>query len=113
MSFRHISTNSSESLTVPDRKYKKLINPNLILIQKKKTISNTLPSLLILRPNKDNALYKSTDTSTTQSSVKTIKKVKKTVTFGNIDIIDYSPEAILRPMRVAKTEKVKCQCIIF
>lgn len=112
MSFRHISRNSSESLTVSDRKYKKLFIPNLILIQKKKTISNNSPSLLILRP-KDNALYKSTDTSTTQSSVKTIKKVKRTVTFGNIDIIDYSPETNLRPMRVDKKEKVNCQCVIF
>lgn len=113
MSFRHVSTNSNESLNVSEKKYKKLTIPNLLLIQKKKTISYNSPSLLILRANKDNTLYKSTDTSTTQSSVKTIKKVKKTVSFGNIDIIDYYPEVILKPVRVTKKEKVNCQCVIF
>lgn len=81
---------------------------------KQKTVSYSNRSLLLLNNNKTNSLH-SSDTSSAQTTSKTIPRVKKTVNFGKIDIIDYHPNEIMDRETYMKNhkEKVQCQCVIF
>lgn len=99
----------------------------MALIEKKKTISYlSLPSMLVLDRNRgrdETYLLQSTcetASSSHQSTTKIPKVVKKKVTFGKIEIIDFVPgesENVLelsdRKEKRKSKDNVKCQCAIF
>ena len=118
MSMNHQCINSDDnliSLTKIPRHYR------LLCEIKQKTVSYSNRSYLLLNNNKFNTavlLHSSDTASTTQSTQttsKTIPKVKKTVNFGSIDIIDYHPNEIIDRVTYMKNHKenVQCQCVIF
>lgn len=117
MSMNHQFINSDDnliSLTKRPRHYR------LRCEIKQKTVSYSNRSYLLLNNNKfSDVLLHSLDTASTiqstQTTSKTIPKVKKTVNFGKIDIIDYHPNEIIDRVTYMKNhkEKVQCQCVIF
>lgn len=117
----HVSTNSDSTLTIQvsrNNRSKRRYFPNLTLVEKRKGTYSSSKSLCII----DRSRYSKEEVTTKNSSESSkspvhsstgLPKVKKEVTFGNIEIIEYCPEDSSNRRRREQKEKVNCQCFIF
>lgn len=117
----HTSINSDSTLTIQvSRNHnKRRTFPNLKLVEKRK-VTGSSKSLVILdrsRFSREEVITKNcseTSSSPVHSSTG-LPKVKKEVTFGSIEVIEYCPEdwSDGKRRRREQKEKVNCQCVIF
>ena len=117
----HISINSDSTLTIQvSRNHnKRKTFPNLKLVEKRKVTSSSKYLFMLDRSrfSREEVITKnSSETSNSPFHSSTgLPKVKKEVTFGSIEVIEYCPEDSSDGKRRGrdKKEKVNCQCVIF